>query len=164
MKSIFFLSLALLSGGVFSGDSSFPRESSIPGDPTFINPTGTYLLKGTVKNSKIVGHSGELRVRLLDTTTIAITFYLNKGYPDYESGSVMDTLTYADNRAVFQPSNDSSCSIYFAFKERSVEVFQAMTDPHSSCGFRPGVIVPAMFGKTSDEVPVIQDLSLHGNN
>jgi hypothetical protein len=150
MKNMLFVSLAFLSGGLFGGR------------PAFINPTGTYLLKGEVKNSKIVGHSGELRVQLLDTNTIALSFYLNRGYPGYESGAFMDTLYYDDNRAVFGPANDSSCSIYFQFGERSVEVYQAMTDPHSSCGFRPGVIIPAVFGKTSDEAPVIQDLSLHG--
>lgn len=150
MKSIFILS------------SSFVYFLFISERPGFVNPTGTYTLKGIVKNSKIVGHSGELRVRLLDTHMIAFSFYINKGYPGYESGALMDTLHYEDNRTVYHPSNDSSCDIYFQFEEGAVEVIQALTDPHSGCGFSPGVMIPAIFDKTSSEVPVIQDLSSRG--
>ena len=69
MKNWLYLPLLLISG-------------SLPvGSPDFINPTGIYLLKGEVKNNKIIGHSGELRVRLLDSITVAICLYLSKGYP-----------------------------------------------------------------------------------
>ena len=160
MKNTFFLPfcLLLLGGGLFTGSSG----GSLTRDPDFINPTGTYILKGEIKNSQIVGHYGELRVRLLDTGKIALAYYVNKGFPNYEYGAFMDTLRYLDNRAVFKPANDTACDIYFAFGERSVEVFEALTDPHSGCGFRPGVMIPAVLGKTSSDVPVIQDLSLHG--
>jgi len=144
------VSLFLLGGGLRTDN------------PAFINPMGTYLLKGEVKNSKIVGHYGEIRVRLLDTGTIALCLYLNEGYPNYESGSLMDTLRYEENRAIYRPGGDSSCIIYFAFGFRSVAISQLLTDPNSGCGFRPGVIIPAIFEKTSSEVPVIQDLSQHG--
>ena len=132
------------------------------GEPDFINPTGTYLLKGEVKNGRIIGHYGELRVRMLDTLRIALSYYVNNGYPKFESGSFLDTLKYLDNQAVYRPVNDSSCAIYFAFALRSVEIIKAETDPHSGCGFGPGVIIPAVLPKTSSDVPVIQDLSLHG--
>lgn len=150
MKNIIFLSFLLGSAGI-TGSS-----------PNFINPTGTYLLKGIVKNRQIVSHYGELRVRLLDSNTMAIAFYINKGYPNYEWGALMDTLPYQDNRAVYKPSNDTTCAIYFAFDLRSAEVSQVLTNPRSACGFRPGVIIPAIFEKTSSDVPVIQDLSVHG--
>ena len=151
MKEILLLSFIFLSRAPHSGE------------PDFINPTGTYLLKGEVKNSKIVGHYGELRVRLLDTNRIALTYYVNKGFPNYEFGSIMDTLHYEDNRAKYKPGNDSSCAIYFEFALRSVEVIKAETDPHSGCGFSPGVMIPAVLDKISSEVPVIQDLSVHGS-
>jgi hypothetical protein len=152
MKNILFLSLFFLTKGL-SND-----------DPEFINPTGTYLEKGEVKNSKIIGHYGELRVRLLDTNTVALSYYANKGYPNYEFGSFIDTLHYADNRAIYKPVNDSACAIYFAFESRSVEVIKVLTDPRSGCGFGPGVMIPVMLQKTSSDVPVIQDMSLHGSN
>jgi hypothetical protein len=74
----------------------------------------------------------------------------------------MDTLGYEDNRAIYKPANDSSCVIYFAFDLRSVTISQALTDPHSGCGFSPGVIIPGIFEKTSSDAPVIQDQSQHG--
>ena len=49
---------------------------------SFINPTGTYILKGDVKNNNIISHFGELRVHLLDSNTLAFCFYLSNGYPD----------------------------------------------------------------------------------
>ncbi|HEV2354797.1 MAG TPA: hypothetical protein VGR89_11165 [Puia sp.] len=129
----------------------------------YVNPTGTYLLKGDVRNNQIIGHYGELRVRLLDSTRIAPAFYLNNGYPAYESGSFVDTLPYDDNRAVYRPGSDSSCSIVFSFAIRSAQVSQVVNNPGSGCGFRPGVIEPELLHKTSSGIPVIQDLSVHGS-
>jgi hypothetical protein len=152
MKNLLYLPLLLISG-------------SLPvGSPDFINPTGIYLLKGEVKNNKIIGHSGELRVRLLDSITVAICLYLSKGYPGYESGAFTDTLHYGDNTVVYTPAGDSSCSIYFAFDVRTVEMFESLTDPHSGCGFLPGVLVPSIFEKTSSDIPVIQDFSPRGSS
>jgi hypothetical protein len=159
MKNIFFLSFYLLRGSLITDNS----EGLAINPPDFINPTGTYILKGEVKNSKIIGPYGELRVRLLDTGTIALCFSVNKGYPNYESGSLVDTLRYEDNRSIYRPANDSSCTIYFTFELRAAEVSDVVTDPHSGCGFRPGVMAPAVLEKTSSEIPVIQDLSLHGS-
>src|ERR1700722_832853 len=142
MRNIFLLTFFLFGGGLRTDR------------PVFTNPTGTYLLKGDIKDSKIVGHYGELRVRLLDSNAIALCFYVNKGYPNYEFGSLMDTLRYGENRAIFRPANDSACDIYFAFGLRWVEISEVLTDPHSGCGFRPGVMIPAVFEKTSSDVPV----------
>lgn len=144
------MSLVLLSG-IYS-----------TGDPAFINPTGTYILKGATRNNTIISNSGELRVRLLDSQTVAISLYLNKGYPGYESGSLLDTLHYEDNKVVYTPGSDSSCSIYFTFGRKSVEIFQTLTDPHSGCGFHIGVLKAAVYQKISSDIPVIQDLSGHG--
>jgi hypothetical protein len=151
MKNIILLSFTLFRGALSSDTLDF------------INPTGTYILKGEVKNSKIIGHYGELRVRLLDSTTIALCFYINSGDPGYEIGSMVDTLHYEENRAIYHPAGDSSCVIYFGFDWHSAAISKALTDPHSGCGFSPGVLIPAIFDKTSSEVPVIQDLSQHGS-
>lgn len=128
----------------------------------YVDPTGTYLLKGDIRNNQILGHYGELRVRLLDANRIAIAFYLNTGYPDYESGSFVDTLSYDDDRAVYNPRTDSACRVVFAFAIRSVELSQVVSNPRSGCGFRPGVMQPEVMLKTSGNVPVIEDLSVHG--
>lgn len=134
-----------------------------PGGDTgeVLDPTGTYILKGTVVKHHIMGHSGEIRVKLLDDGKVAICFYINKGYPDYQSGSLIDTLPYADNQVKYTPAN-SDCSILFCFSLHKVETQQLFMNPRSGCGFSQGVMTSAFFEKMSSEKPVIQDLSQHG--
>ena len=127
--------------------------------PTLIDPTGTYLLKGLVKRNNIIGHFGEIRVRLLDDRTVAFCLYINNGYPQYASAAILDTLAYADDIVHYRPGNDSTCSLVLSFHERTVELMEVFLDPRSGCGFAPGVMAPAIFDKTSSEIPVIQDLS-----
>ena len=152
MRSLFYLPFLLLSTSYLSD-----REA-------FIDPTGTYLLKGEVKKNKIVGRSGELRVRLLNENTVAMCLYVNKGDPGYESGFLLDTLHYEDNRFIYIPTDDASCAIYFLFKPRSVEIDRVSSNPLVECGFRPGVLEPSVFDKISSDIPVIEDLSGRGES
>jgi|KBSMisStaDraftv2_1062788.scaffolds.fasta_scaffold828940_1 hypothetical protein len=151
MRSLLFLCLLPLSGFV-------------PGKLfSSIDPTGTYRLKGVVKNNRTVGHSGELRVRLLDEHTVAMCFYINAGYPGYRSGALLDTLVYEDGRAEYHPGKDTSCEILFYFEPLRVKLMQVMSDPGSGCGFPPGVFAPVVFPKVSSETPIIQSLEGHGS-
>jgi len=127
-----------------------------------IDPTGTYTLTGTVKKNKVIGHSGEIRVLLLSENRAAFCFYINRGYPGYESGALVDTLVYDENMMRYSPSADTACTIIFRFTNRTAEIMQIYTNPHSSCGFSTGVMTPLLFQKTSTAKPVIQDLSAHG--
>lgn len=149
MKCPFLLPLLLV--------CAYPR-SRYP-SPNFIDPTGTYLLKGVVRRNNIIGHFGEIRVRMLDPRTVAFCLYINKGYPEYASAAILDTLAYADDIMHYRPANDSTCSLVLSFHPREVELMEVFMDPHSGCGFAPGVMAPAVFDKISSEVPVIQDLS-----
>jgi len=130
--------------------------------PRFIDPTGTYVLMGTIKKNRITGHSGEIRVQLLDSQRIALCFYINKGYPGYESGSFIDTLAYVDSSSRYSPTADPSCAILFNFHRRGVEIMELYADPLSGCGFPKGVLISAVFDKTSADRPIIQDLSARG--
>lgn len=150
MKSFLLLPLLALTG-------------LVPGKvPSFVDPTGTYRLKGIVKNNKVTGHSGEIRVRLLDEHTVALCFYMNSGYPGYKSGSLLDTLGYEENRVAYTPSQDTSCSINFYFEQQKVNLLQVMSDPRSGCGFDPGVFAPVSFPKVSSDIPIIQNLAGRG--
>ena len=128
----------------------------------FINPTGTYILKGDVKKNKITGHSVELRVQLLGSQTVVFCFYLTSGYPDYAAATMLDTLQYEQNCMRFRPRRDSTCSLILTFSIHSVELMKVFSDPATSCGFAPGIIVPATLQKISTETPVIQDFSTRG--
>ena len=109
-----------------------------------------------------MGHSGELRVKLLGRAKVAMSFYINKGYPGYESGSFMDTMAYVDNLAKYVPAADLGCTIIFSFTSRDAELRQTFSNPQTGCGFANGVMTSAFFHKSSDENPIIQDLSSHG--
>src|SRR5882757_3822341 len=112
MRSLFILSVLFFSRLSFSGEST----------QAFLDPTGTYVLMGTVKKNRVTGHSGEIRVRLLDSQRIALCFYINKGYPGYESGSFIDTLAYDDSSSRYTPTADSTCAVLFYFHRRRVEI------------------------------------------
>lgn len=128
----------------------------------FIDPTGTYILKGDVQKNKIVGHSGEIRVKLVSRDHIAISFYISKGYPKYESVAFVDTLVYDENVARYIPAGHEGCSLIFCFSYHDAELEQTYTNPEVGCGFGDGVIISTSFAKKSAEQPVIQDLSYHG--
>ena len=135
-------------------------NAPIPGkSPTFIDPTGTYILKGEIKKNRIVGHYGELRIRLLNPETAVFCFYFNAGYPDYASVALMDTSKYDDNRMVYNLSKDTACTLILLFNLHDVELMEVYSDPQNGCGIGPAVLSPAFFDKTSSETPVIQDLS-----
>jgi len=140
--------------------SGFYWPSSTP--PEFIDPTGTYILKGVIEKNVIKSHYGELRVKLLNRQLAAVCFYINTGYPDYKSGSFLDTLPYEEDHLQYKPPGKDDCSLFFYFGPQAAEIQQAYADPHSSCGFAKDVIISTFFKKYSDEKPVIQDLSMHG--
>ena len=150
MKSLFLLLLCCV-------HLPLPKD-----EPAFIDPTGTYVLRGDVKKNNITGHYGEIRVRLLDKRTAAFCFYINNGYPNFLSGAFLDTVGYEDNRFLFQPAKDPGCSLILTFSMRDVDIMEVLFDPRSGCGLAPGVMEAATFHKVSSEVPVIQDLSARG--
>ncbi|PWT73439.1 MAG: hypothetical protein C5B59_13345 [Bacteroidetes bacterium] len=128
----------------------------------FIDPTGTYILKGVVQKNRIIGHSGELRVKLLLQDRIAISFYISSGYPNFASVSFVDTLSYEENSARYFPTGHSGCSLVFCFNYHDVELQQTYTDPVAGCGFANGAVISTSFKKKSAEQPLIQDLSCRG--
>ncbi|HMI59534.1 MAG TPA: hypothetical protein VK518_01455 [Puia sp.] len=150
MRKLFILPLMLLSGFV-------PGKT-----PSFLDPTGTYILKGTVKNNRVTGHSGELRVRLVNNHTVALCFYINSGYPGYRSGSLIDTLSYDNNTVIYHPVQDTACAVHFFFGPRKVAISKVMSDPRSDCGFAPQVLIPVTIPMVSSEIPVIQNLGGRG--
>ena len=152
MRRLFIIPIALLCQALLC--SGVTRE--------FIDPTGTYTLTGHVRKNQVKGHSGEIRVELLDSSRVAISCYINKGYPNYEAGSIIDTVAYDENVARYQPSCDSTCTIIFHFYPKTVELLGLYSNPRTSCGFASGVMTAAVFEKTSWDRPVIQDLSAHG--
>jgi len=154
MKSLLILSTIICSQ-LIPGKKNFTE---------FIDPTGTYILKGEVQKNRIMGHSGEIRVKLLDQNKVALCFYINDGYPDYNAASFMDTLPYEDNTARYNTNPGSGCTLLFFFSYLDAEIEQTYSDPVAGCSFGKGIVVSAFFKRTSYDKPIIQDLSTHGVN
>jgi hypothetical protein len=147
MFLIFFCCTAYLSSGQPSPKSNF------------IDPTGTYILKGEKQKGEIVGNFGEIRVKLIEDSLLAFTMYWNKGYPEYTPGSLTDTVAYTDNKAVHSSKSDPSCQIQFAFDISGLHIKMIYTDPVSNCGFEKGVLPLGFIEKASSSVPVIQPIN-----
>lgn len=130
----------------------------LPGPP-FIDPTGTYILKGEKQKGEIIGNFAEIRIKLLEDSLLAFTMYCNKGYPEYKSGSLTDTVGYVDNKAVYSSTSDTSCQIQFTFDLHGLNIKTVYTDPASTCGFGKGVLPLGFIEKSSSSVPIIQRLS-----
>ena len=138
---------------------SFHSSFTQPSPRVFINPTGTYILKGEKNKGEIVGNFAEIRFKLLSDSLLAVTMYCNKGYPEYTSGSLTDTITYSDNRAVLYVKSEPSCQIHFSFSTDGLSIKQIYSDPASTCGFGKGVVPLGFIEKHSSETPVIQSIS-----
>jgi hypothetical protein len=131
------------------------------GQTNYVNPTGSYILKGKkLKNGERANH-GEVQVKLIDKNRLAISFYYNKGYPSYNSGSFVDTLEYVDNKAVYTYDEPerliSDCKLTFTFDKKKVTINHQAEDYNYSCGFGMGVVASGIMPKISARIPEIKD-------
>jgi hypothetical protein len=125
----------------------------------FINPTGTYDLKSDTKkkDGDIYGYFGTVKVKLLQNSRIAMSFYICKGAPSYNSGSFVDTLNYHDNKVIRIAEDDPSCKLVFTFSKKEITVVQQQKDLNFGCGFGHGVFADGSYKKISSKIPLIED-------
>lgn len=125
---------------------------------SFVNPTGTYILKGQRQGGEIVGNFAEIRIKLVSDSSVAVAMYCNKGYPEYTSATLTDTITYIGNMAVYTRSNEF-CRIQFDFDPHRLHIKRIYTDPSSTCGFGKGVLPLGFIKKHSSSIPLMQPIS-----
>ncbi|MES2430755.1 MAG: hypothetical protein V4556_07435 [Bacteroidota bacterium] len=133
---------------------------------SFINPTGSYKLDSetTVKDGDTYGYFGEAKIKLLDSSKIAVSLFVCKGALSYNSGSFIDTLKYLNNKAIYRaPDYDTSCKIIFTFSNKGVIVEQYQSDINFGCGFGHAVFADGFYKKTSVKIPVIDNLEYYYN-
>ena len=147
------LNILVISGLVHLGYGQTVSNKS------FYNPTGSYelLSKKKIKDGDTYGYSGEIDVKLLDSAHIAMSFYLDKGAPSYNSGSFVDTLYYKHSIAIYKTESDTSCKITFAFSKKGVTVDHLAKNYNNSCGFGQAVVVSGFYKKISSRIPEIKD-------
>ena len=151
-KSIFFLLLLT---------ANLTAIGQVKKATNFINPTGSYKLdsKTTVKDGDTYGHFGDIDVKLLENSRIAISFFACNGAPSYSMGTFIDTLTYQNNVAIYTtPEDDTTCRIKFTFTKKGITAEQHQADLNFGCGFGHAVFADGFYKKTSSKVPVIVDL------
>ena len=124
-----------------------------------LNPTGSYKLdlKTIEKKGETYGYFGDIKIKLLDQSKIAITLFVCKGAPGYHSGALWDTIEYKNNIAVYIPENDSTCKITFTFKRSGITVIQYQSNLNNGCGFGQGVFADGYYRKVSAKIPIIKD-------
>jgi len=91
-----------------------------------LNPTGTYLLdeKTKIEDGETYGYFGKIQVVAIQKNKIAMTFYICKGAPSYNSGSFIDTLDYIDNKALHRDEDLNDCLTEFTFNKNSITVIE----------------------------------------
>jgi hypothetical protein len=127
---------------------------------TFINPTGTYELqvKTKIKDDDTYGYFGEIKIKLLHSNRIAMSFYICKGAPSYNSGSFVDTLEYKNNVAVYSDRYDpeKGCTVTFSFSRNKINVVEKANYDFGTC-WGHGVFAFGNYRKKSSKSPVIKD-------
>src|SRR5688572_12818040 len=106
---------------------------------SFVNPNGLFEYDGKTykKNGETFGYFGTIKVFLLDTNKILVSFYICKGAPSYNSGSFVDTLNYSNNQAACRGDTtvDLTCKLTFYFTSKGISAELFSDNPNFACGF-----------------------------
>jgi hypothetical protein len=153
MKQIFAIILSLV---VYS---SFAQTKS---SRQVLNPTGTYNLNLVykIKNGDKYGYFGSIKIKRIKDSSLAMSFFVCKGAPSYNSGSFVDTVIYRGNNIIkYTPFEfDSSCVLTFKFITKGIMVYQQADNINNACGFGHGVAANDLFyKKVSSKIPIIKD-------
>jgi hypothetical protein len=154
MKKVFTIILVSIASYSFAQTKS--RNT-----PT-LNPTGTYILNliYKVKDGDKYGYFGSINVKRIKDSSLAMSFFVCRGAPGYNSGSFVDTVNYKrNNTVIYTPFEfDSTCVLTFKFTSQGVMVYEQAENINNACGFGGGVAANDLFyKKVSSKTPVIKD-------
>ena len=128
----------------------------------FVNPNGLYEFDGKTykKNGETYGYFGTIKVFLLDTNKILVSFYICKGAPSYNSGSFVDTLNYSNNQAVYRsdPVSDSTCRLTFQFTSKGIDAELCSDNPNFACGFGHAVDAQGYYKRMEGKIPSKEEI------
>ena len=122
------------------------------GQKNNFSPTGTYVLQSKTykKNGDTYGYFGAIQVKAITQHKVAMTFYICKGAPSYNSGSFVDTLDYSQRTVVYKNDHCTSTTT-FVFTTKGVD---AKESEGSNC-WGGGVYANGHFRKKSSKVPAL---------
>jgi hypothetical protein len=113
------------------------------------------------KNDVTYGYIVDILIRPILNNKVEVKLYICKGYPNYNSGTIIDTLTIINNKAIYKNSEvDSSCLITFLFFKRGIKVVEISNNYNSGCGFGYAVIADGFYTKKSDKIPTLKEMNI----
>jgi hypothetical protein len=121
--------------------------------------TGYYEYKYNYKETAGGDFSGILAglfVKQISSTKIIVALNYNKGGPEYNNGSVFETLPIVKNKAVYKNAGNISCIILFKLLPGIIEVQQIGSD--IDCGMGHGVIINGTFKRLNKKIPTNEQL------
>jgi uncharacterized protein YecT (DUF1311 family) len=120
-----------------------------------VNPTGYYTMNDImeIKDGEKYGYFGDIEVKQLSKKEIVIRLFVCKGAPSYNSGTLLDTILFKNNKAVYTTVDDTTCKITFTFYKRKISVDQEAEDPNNACGFGHAVFADGYYRKQNSKVP-----------
>ncbi|MBC8144598.1 MAG: hypothetical protein H7X80_03370 [bacterium] len=111
-------------------------------EPQITNPTGTYRLQARRTN-----RIGEMRVTLCDRSRIAIRLVVSSGAPAYDAATLVDTIDYWNNTAIYtDPNDDASCRLVFLFSRTGTRIEE---EQHGACSFGNGVTIAGFYRRVN---------------
>jgi uncharacterized protein YecT (DUF1311 family) len=126
-----------------------------------VNSTGSYSLdsKIEIKNGDTYGYFGDIKLKEISNNRIIVRLFVCKGAPSYNSGTLIDTLTITNNKAIYKTENDPSCKLVFTLYRRGIMVEQFANNPNFACGFGHGVDAFGFYKKKSSKAPTDTELA-----
>jgi uncharacterized protein YecT (DUF1311 family) len=127
-----------------------------------INPTGFYFLdsKTETRNGETYGYFGDIAVKYISHNKVVVRLFVCKGAPSYSSGTVADTLTIINNKAIYRNAQfDSSCRIIFTFFRQGIKVEELANDYNFGCDFGHAVIADGYYKRKSNKTPSDKELT-----
>ena len=131
---------------------------------TIGDPSGVYVYEGETveKNDDIYGYSGTVMVLLKAPGKIIVNLYVNKGAPSYNLGTLIDTLDYSGNTALFLDTSESACKLIFHFYKKKLFVEMFAKDPNFACGFGHAVSAQGVYRKLKGRRPTVEEILTDG--
>jgi len=116
-----------------------PKNYSI--ENYVVRSTGYYTLDAKTKtiNGETYGTTGEIYIKDLSNHKIAISLFVCGGAPGNNFGTIADTLSEEDNKAIYQSTDDPTCKLIFHLSNKGIFLEQISKDNQWACGFGYGV-------------------------
>ncbi len=130
---------------------------------TFVNPNGVYKYGGKTykKDGEIYGYFGTIKVFLLDSNKVLVSFYVCKGAPSYNSGSFVETLNYSNNQAVYRGDTtmaELTCRLTFHFTPKGIAAELFSGNPNWACGFGHAVDAQGFYKRVKGKLPTKEEI------